>query len=366
MKWYWRLLELSLLACLLFAISQPAQAQSQNSKPIVHAVLFYSNTCGHCEYVITQVLPPLLDQHGEQLKIIGVNISTESGSILFRLALQKFNLQSGGVPFLVIDDTYLVGSLDIPEKLPGMIEAYLSQGGVGWPDIPGLDEALEAANVTESETPTDAPTQSAIVPAESEENAFVAADPDLGDRLNRDPEGNALSIIVLVVMVASALWVMLNYRHIKGGSQLLSWNWAIPVLCILGLGVSAYLGYVETAHVEAVCGPVGDCNTVQQSEYAILFGVLPVGILGIIGNLAILAAWAINRYGKKEWSTLAGAAMLAMSAFGLLFSIYLTYLEPFVIGATCAWCLSSAVIMTALFWLSLAEGKRAVSRLVKG
>ena len=35
-----------------------------------------------------------------------------------------------------------------------------------------------------------------------------------------------------------------------------------------------------------------------------------------------------------------------MSAFGLIFSIYLTFLEPFVIGATCAWCLTSAILMT--------------------
>jgi uncharacterized membrane protein len=35
-----------------------------------------------------------------------------------------------------------------------------------------------------------------------------------------------------------------------------------------------------------------------------------------------------------------------------LFSIYLTALEPFVIGATCAWCLSSAVIVTLLLMLS--------------
>jgi hypothetical protein len=34
-----------------------------------------------------------------------------------------------------------------------------------------------------------------------------------------------------------------------------------------------------------------------------------------------------------------------------------------VIGATCAWCLTSAVLMTALFWLSLASGRRALDSL---
>jgi uncharacterized membrane protein len=54
-----------------------------------------------------------------------------------------------------------------------------------------------------------------------------------------------------------------------------------------------------------------------------------------------------------------------MSAFGVLFSIYLTFLEPFVIGATCAWCLTSAIIMTAMLWLSLSPGKLAFTFLRK-
>jgi uncharacterized membrane protein len=43
-------------------------------------------------------------------------------------------------------------------------------------------------------------------------------------------------------------------------------------------------------------------------------------------------------------------ALWAAAFFGTLFSVYLTFLEPFVIGATCAWCLSSAVIMALLLW----------------
>jgi uncharacterized membrane protein len=44
--------------------------------------------------------------------------------------------------------------------------------------------------------------------------------------------------------------------------------------------------------------------------------------------------------------------LFGITLFGILFSIYLTFLEPFVIGATCIWCLSSAVIMTILFLLA--------------
>ena len=49
---------------------------------------------------------------------------------------------------------------------------------------------------------------------------------------------------------------------------------------------------------------------------------------------------------------LAKLAMVGMTWFGILFSIYLTFLEPFVIGATCVWCLTSAVVTTSLFWVA--------------
>ena len=39
-----------------------------------------------------------------------------------------------------------------------------------------------------------------------------------------------------------------------------------------------------------------------------------------------------------------------MALFGVIFSIYLTFLEPFVIGATCMWCITSAIVITLQFW----------------
>jgi uncharacterized membrane protein len=124
------------------------------------------------------------------------------------------------------------------------------------------------------------------------------------------------------------------------------------VLSIAGLAVASYLAYVETKQVQAVCGPVGDCNSVQQSEYALLIGLIPIGVLGVLGYLAILATWGIHRLSPGRIGQWAGWAIWTMTAGGVLFSIYLTFLEPFVIGATCAWCLSSAVIMTLLLLLT--------------
>jgi uncharacterized membrane protein len=125
--------------------------------------------------------------------------------------------------------------------------------------------------------------------------------------------------------------------------------WLIPSLAAVGIAIAGYLAYVEVNQVEAVCGPVGNCNTVQQSSYAILFGFLPVGVLGILGYLAIIIAWLARLLDLPRYNRLFTLLLWIFSLFGTLFSIYLTFLEPFVIGATCMWCLSSAVIMTILF-----------------
>jgi uncharacterized membrane protein len=89
-----------------------------------------------------------------------------------------------------------------------------------------------------------------------------------------------------------------------------------------------------------------------------LFGVLPIGVLGLAGYVAILAAWLLGRTSDRKLARYGSLALLGLAGIGLLFSIYLTFLEPFVIGATCAWCLTSAVIMSALFWFSLGAVRR--------
>ena len=440
------LLWLGWLILLSNFLLQPART-AWADEPVVRAVLFYSPTCPHCQKVIQEDLLPLIDKYGKQLEIIGVNIESEGGQALFHAAIQKFSLERGGVPTLVIGDHALVGSADIPAQFPGLVAQYLAQGGVDWPDIPGLAEAVGAAQVTltpstvpptltaapsvkpvasvmteslsttasapaatnsgsgspglaetagatqvtptsDRKSPTDMPLSPTVSPTDepvasmtteplltnsgsggpATESSFVIGDEptSLTDRLAHDPAGNALAIIVLLGMIVTAGRSAAVFPHLTP-APLPAWrDWAIPVLSLIGLGVAAYMAYVETTQVSAVCGPVGDCNTVQQSAYARLFGVLPIGVLGVLGYIAILAAWLVRCFGRDRLADLAALALLGMTAFGTLFSIYLTFLEPFVIGATCAWCLSSAIIMTLLFWLALSPGRQAIINLSQG
>ncbi len=107
------------------------------AKPVVRAVLFYSETCPHCHYVMEQVLPPLQKQYGNQLEIRMLEVSDANNYQLWVKAMDAYKVPADwrGVPMLFIGDKVLVGSRDIPEQLPGLIEQYLSAGGVDYPDL---------------------------------------------------------------------------------------------------------------------------------------------------------------------------------------------------------------------------------------
>lgn len=342
-----RLFRSTLLLALVLCLC-PAGRATGAGEPVVRAVLFYSPTCPACHQVITEDLPPLLGKYGPQLQIVYVNAADPGGAALYDAATALFGIppERMGVPRLVVGDTVLVGSLEIPGELPGLIERSLASGGVDWPAIPALERTVAALRAAE---PIEPPSPAAGAPVAGE------AAGTLRQRLARDPTGNGLAIAILAGMVAAVVWVLSRrpWRCWRSGFPATrSWrDWAVPLLALAGLAVAGYLAYVETQDVEAVCGPIGDCHAVQQSEYARLFGVIPVGVVGVVGYLAILAAWTARSLGTGPIRRWAGLALCLMAAFGVLFSIYLTSLEPFVIGATCSWCLASAVIMTLILVL---------------
>lgn len=317
------------------------------SSPVARAVLFFSPTCSHCHKVMTEDLPPLQDQYQEQLKILQVDVTQEAGQTLYQNAIAQFNIppEKLGVPTLIMGSEILVGSLEIPARLPQLIEAGLRAGGIDWPAIDGLQDLVRA------QFPT---TEESVSPQGSILNSMLAA-------FQRDPVANSISVITLLVMLVSIILIGNRFLNAEDFSQSRWPNWIIPVFAVLGIGVAIYLTFIETTHQQAICGPIGNCNTVQQSPYAHLFGVLPVGLLGVIGYVAILLAWLAQRLSSQQIHKIAAVGIWAMAWFGVLFSIYLTFLEAFVIGSTCVWCISSALLMTLLLWASTGPALQAIS-----
>jgi len=166
------------------------------------------------------------------------------------------------------------------------------------------------------------------------------------ERITMDPVGNTLAIIALVSMVCVVALTV--YRLNKQAIIPVSGWWSIPLLALIGLGIMLYLTSIPETNI---CYPSGACQIIQQSEYGEILGV-PVGLWGAIGYLAILVTWSASLLGSSRLLSIVPWVLLALTLLGVLFSLYFTFLEPFVIGATCPWCLTSAILMTILFWLS--------------
>jgi uncharacterized membrane protein len=365
-------------------------AQSTDAT-VVRAVLFYSPTCGHCHYVITEVLMPMVDDYGDdRLQIIGIDTSQPDGSQLYQAVIERYQISPDrqGVPTLVVGDMILVGSAEIPEVFPDTVKEALDKDGIDWPDIPGLNQVIPPEVQAESSptpgpqpTDTSAPTPTAkptatvganptLVPIPTLAPPLVATPPavtlvdqeiPLGETQepSPDPVGFALASTVLAGMLVAITYSarrMITARHhlfqLDRHFSAHNPKWAIPVLALLGLGVATYLAYVEIGHVQAVCGPVGECNIVQSSPYARIWGI-PVAVLGVFNYLAVGVLWITRGYPGQRQAGLPAWGLMGLTLFGVLFSIYLTWLELFVIRAVCAWCLTSAVITLLLMLLAV-------------
>jgi uncharacterized membrane protein len=170
------------------------------------------------------------------------------------------------------------------------------------------------------------------------------------------------AIPVFIIFILNVLIPSLQITGKSSSGIVTSWyKWSIPIAVIGGLAVAGYLTFIESTGVPVMCGPSGGCEAVQSSKYAILFGILPIGVLGLMGYLAILAGWLAWQFGPVSLRKMAVLSIWAMCIFGVLFSIYLTFLEPFVIGATCMWCICSAVLMIILLLVSTPAAQQALT-----
>jgi uncharacterized membrane protein len=123
----------------------------------------------------------------------------------------------------------------------------------------------------------------------------------------------------------------------------------------VGTGVAVYIAIADSGGGSPVClGGGHGCATVANSSYSHLLGI-NVAIFGVVGYVLLLVA-AIGRGDIARM----GGFVVSLGGFG--FSLYLTYLELFVIEAICQWCVASAVLMTILFAVNSIRMLRFVGR----
>lgn len=128
----------------------------------------------------------------------------------------------------------------------------------------------------------------------------------------------------------------------------------IAALALIGAFVATYLMLYKIGAIGQLACGLGSCERVNISRWATFLGA-PVAAWGVAFYVATLVvavagtspAWS----GRREISIV----LTAMSAVGVAFSAWLTYLELYVIGAVCRYCVVSAVIVTLMLIVSASD-----------
>ena len=126
---------------------------------------------------------------------------------------------------------------------------------------------------------------------------------------------------------------------------------AIAVLAVLGLLVAGYLSAYKLGFIGGLTCTVGHCEQVQASPWSVLLG-LPVSVWGFGAYAAILTLSILGLQPRFVHDRRIALAITGVSAVGVAFSAYLTYIEAFVIEMWCQYCVISAIIITLVFLLS--------------
>jgi uncharacterized membrane protein len=128
--------------------------------------------------------------------------------------------------------------------------------------------------------------------------------------------------------------------------------WASIIIALVGLAVSVYMTIFKLTDNSTMCLGSGGCSTINDSRYSEIYGI-PVAAVGVGGYLAILAILALEVKGGSFFERNATLVTFGMALTGFLFTLYLVYLEIFVIKALCPFCVTSQVAMTILFILTV-------------
>lgn len=124
------------------------------------------------------------------------------------------------------------------------------------------------------------------------------------------------------------------------------------ILSLLGLGLSVYLTithYTDSAPAGCPVNSVVNCAKVTTSPESMIFGVFPVAVLGLAFYVFMVAV-------NSPWSWRPGMPLIRIARLagvltGIVFVLYLVYVELIQVNAICEYCTGVHVITFALFGL---------------
>jgi uncharacterized membrane protein len=120
------------------------------------------------------------------------------------------------------------------------------------------------------------------------------------------------------------------------------------IFTLIGIIDTSYLTWHHLKHELVPCSIVSGCETVLTSAYAEYYGI-PLAAFGLAAYLAaLILALSAYFWNRKLW-VLFGIQVSLMA----IFTVWLLYLQAYVIHAFCQFCLLSACVTLTLFIIAL-------------
>ncbi|HEX6314586.1 MAG TPA: vitamin K epoxide reductase family protein [Gemmatimonadaceae bacterium] len=128
----------------------------------------------------------------------------------------------------------------------------------------------------------------------------------------------------------------------------------IAALALGGVGLATYLAMYKLGMIGTLACTVGSCETVNLSRWATFLG-LPVAVWGVGFYVVVFLVAFLGTTGRFIDAPWVSHALLGLTAWGVVFSAWLTWLELYVIHAVCMFCVISAILVTVTFVVSIFE-----------
>ena len=139
-----------------------------------------------------------------------------------------------------------------------------------------------------------------------------------------------------------------------------AWPYAVAaLLALVGLADALYLTIKHLTGAGVQCSLTTGCEEVLNSSYATV-GPVPLAGLGAAAYFAAFSLATLVAFGYSA----ARLPLRLLVALMLLVSIYLLYVQQFVIGRFCQFCLLSAAVTLCLAFVVFLVAPRAVKRLI--
>ncbi len=120
------------------------------------------------------------------------------------------------------------------------------------------------------------------------------------------------------------------------------------LLALVGLADALYLTIEHVTGKTVQCTIVAGCSEVLSSSYAVMGGV-PLAAVGAAAYFTVFSLATLAAFGYRA----AGTLLTPITAVMVLVSLWLIYVQAFVIRAFCQFCLLSAAISFGLFVVAL-------------